>query len=104
MFIRIYNHLPPLSFTGQSKFDLFAPLRRWINSIEIHHPKTAHYFCQLIPCQCAFERDIRVFGKTYHIPGLCKLNPLYEELISLRLRSLTYLTDVCTENVNKYIC
>jgi hypothetical protein len=97
-------HSPSSTTNGQSKVDCFTPLRNWLDSIDIHHPRFAHLICRLIPCQCAFERDIRVFGKTYHIPALCKLNPLYDELVSLRLRALTYLADVCSEDVKKYIC
>jgi hypothetical protein len=87
---------------GRSKVDLLAPLRNWLDRITIHHPRFARLICRLIPCRCAFERDIRVFGKTYHIPALCKLNPLYDELIGLRFRALIYLTDVCGEDVKKY--
>jgi hypothetical protein len=99
-----HNHSHPLRKSKQPRFDLFSPFRNWLNRIEIHHPKLAHLLCQLIPCQCAFERDITLFGKTLHIPALCQLNPLYDELISLRFRALTYLADVCGEDVERYIC
>ena len=98
------THSPSLAPKERSRFDLLAPLRKWLNDIEIHHPRFAHFLCQLIPCQCAFERDITLFGCTYHIPALCKINPFYDELISLRFRALTYLTDVCGEDVERYIC
>jgi Mo-dependent nitrogenase C-terminus len=86
-------------------FDLLAPLRRWVDRIEVNNAKFAHLICRLIPCQCAFERDIQFFGrKLFHVPALCKLNPLYDEFIGLRFRALSYLTDVCGEDVTKYIC
>ncbi len=93
----------PLSVTASSSttsseaiaqkldFDLFYPLRIWLDSIEINNDKFAHLLCKLIPCTCPFERNLQIFGRTFHIPPLCKLNPLYNEVISLRLRALTYL-------------
>jgi len=87
------------------KFDIFNPLRRWVDNIEVKNSKIAHLFCQLIPCCCPFERDINLLGRTlFHIPPLCKLNPLYDEFVSLRFRSLSYLADVCGEDITKYIC
>ncbi len=99
-----HDHSHSLGKSRRSRFDLFAPFRHWLNQIEIHDSRLAHFLCQLIPCQCAFERDITLFGKTFHIPALCKLNPLYDELISLRFRALTYLAEVCGEDVERYIC
>jgi hypothetical protein len=58
----------------------------------------------MIPAQCPFERDINLFGrKIAHIPPLCKLNPLYEQFVGLRFRSLSYLADDCGEDVSEYI-
>ncbi|WP_036489265.1 Mo-dependent nitrogenase C-terminal domain-containing protein [Myxosarcina sp. GI1] len=84
--------------------DPFYPLRRWVNSIEVTNDKFAHFLCNLIPCTCPFERDVKLFSKTFHIPALCKLNPLYNEVVSLRLRALTYLEGDCGEDITKYIC
>ena len=71
----------------------------------ITSPRQAHLICQLIPCDCPFERDIILFGrKLIHIPPLCKLNPLYLECVSLRVRALTYLAEDCREDVTPYIC
>jgi hypothetical protein len=59
--------------------------------------------CKLIPAQCPFERDVKFFGHTlFHIPPLCKLNPLYEEVVALRFRGLCYLADECGEDVTPY--
>ena len=85
-------------------FDLFYPLRRWVDNIEITNDKFAHFLCNLIPCTCPFERDITIFGKTFHTPPLCKLNPLYSEVVNLRLRALSYLQGDCGEDITKYIC
>uniref|UniRef100_B8HM92 Mo-dependent nitrogenase family protein n=1 Tax=Cyanothece sp. (strain PCC 7425 / ATCC 29141) TaxID=395961 RepID=B8HM92_CYAP4 len=84
--------------------DWLTPLRRWLDRLTISNPKFAHLICRLIPCTCPFERDINLWGQIYHIPPLCKLNPLYNELISLRFRALSYLTDVCHEDVGRYLC
>ena len=87
------------------RHDLLAPLRRWLDSITITSPRQAHLLCRLIPCDCPFERDIKLFGRTlFRIPPLCKLNPFYTEVVSLRFRALSYLADDCGEDVTRYIC
>ncbi|MGF1575628.1 MAG: Mo-dependent nitrogenase C-terminal domain-containing protein [Cyanophyceae cyanobacterium] len=84
--------------------DPLKPLRHWMDSIEIHNPKVAHFLCRLIPPQCPFERDVTVFGrKVMHIPPMCKLNPLYDQVVNLRFRALCYLADDCREDVTKYV-
>lgn len=82
----------------KSRFDPLKPIRQWLDSIEVHDPKLAKFFCKLIPADCPFERDVILFGrKLAHIPPLCKINPLYEQLVGLRFRSLCYLVDQCGE-------
>lgn len=83
--------------------DVLMPIRRWIDRVEINDRRTAHLISRLIPAQCPFERDIRI-GRWViaHIPPLCKFNPLYEQLIGLRFRSLCYLADVCGEDIGAY--
>ncbi|MEH1781666.1 MAG: Mo-dependent nitrogenase C-terminal domain-containing protein [Nostoc sp.] len=83
--------------------DLLHPVREWLKTIEIHHSKVAHFLCKAIPAQCPFERDITLFGrKLLHIPPMCKLNPLYEEVVGLRFKALCYLADECGEDVTAY--
>ncbi|MDJ0713116.1 MAG: Mo-dependent nitrogenase C-terminal domain-containing protein [Prochloraceae cyanobacterium] len=93
-------------YKKNSIFDLLLyPLRHWVNNIEIENPQMAHLICSVISCNCPFERDVTFFGKKlFHIPPLCKLNPLYEQFMGLRFKALSYLTDVCGEDVTKYIC
>ncbi len=87
----------------QSQNDLLQPVRHWMESREINNPKLAHFLCQLIPAQCPFERDIKLFGrKLFHIPPMCKLNPLYEQVVGLRFKALCYLADECGEDVTAY--
>lgn len=89
---------------SQIHFDLLNPLRQWLDGIEIQNRKVARFLSKLIPAQCPFERDIQLFGrKLGHIPPLCKLNPLYEQLVGLRFRSLCYLVDQCGEDVQSYL-
>lgn len=84
-------------------FDLLKPMRQWIDRIDVHNPQLAHIICHLIPAQCPFERDIKLFGHTlFHIPPLCKLNPFYEEVVGLRFRALCYLADECGEDISAY--
>lgn len=79
------------------------PIREWLNKLEINNPALAHFICRIVPVQCPFERDICFFGRTLiHIPPLCKLNPLYEEVTGLRFRALCYLADECGEDVRCY--
>jgi len=92
------------SFTQiQSQNDFLQPIRQWMESREINNPKLAHFLCKLIPAQCPFERDIKLFGrKLFHIPPMCKLNPLYEQVVGLRFKALCYLADECGEDVTAY--
>lgn len=89
---------------GRAKsFDWLHPVRQWLNQLEIKHIAMAHLLCRAIPTQCPFERDIYLFGRQVgYIPPLCKLNPLYEEVVSLRFRALCYLADDCNEDVSCY--
>ncbi len=81
------------------KGDILQPLRQWMDGIQISDRQLAHRLCKLIPAQCPFERDVKLFSKTlFHIPPMCKLNPLYEELVGLRFRALCYLADECGED------
>jgi tellurite resistance protein len=84
--------------------DPLHPLRDWLDGLEMHDPRIARFLCKMIPPQCPFERDIKLFGKkVVHIPPLCKLNPIYEQLVGLRFRALSYLADDCHEDVSPYI-
>lgn len=92
-----------VTLTAKTPLDLLQPLRQWLDGIEMHNPKVAQFLAKMIPAQCPFERDIKLFGFTIlHIPPLCKLNPLYDELVSLRFRALCYLVDQCGEDIQSY--
>ncbi|WP_421655610.1 Mo-dependent nitrogenase C-terminal domain-containing protein [Leptothermofonsia sp. ETS-13] len=81
-------------------FSILNPIRHWLDGLQIDNPKLARFLYKAIPGQCPFERDVILFGrKLAHIPPLCKLNPLYEQLVGLRFRSICYLVDVCGESI-----
>ncbi|WP_448571364.1 Mo-dependent nitrogenase C-terminal domain-containing protein [Trichothermofontia sp.] len=95
--------IPAAASVGKPSVDLLQPLRSWLDQVRICNAQQAHKLCRLIPSQCPFERDIKVFGRTLlHIPPLCKFNPLYDELIALRFRALCYLADECGEDISAY--
>ncbi|BAY09517.1 Mo-dependent nitrogenase C-terminal domain-containing protein [Calothrix sp. NIES-2098] len=84
--------------------DALTPLRDWMDGLDIQDPRVARFLCKMIPSQCPFERDVTLFGrKIVHIPPLCKINPLYEQMVGLRFRALSYLADECGEDVSPYI-
>lgn len=79
---------------------LFGPA---LSQVQLNDPETARFICRLIPANCPFERDVVVWGhKLFHIPALCKLNPLYDQLVELRFRALVFLADECGEDVTPY--
>ena len=82
---------------------VLSPIKDWLDGWDIHDPKVAHMICKMIPSQCPFERDVVIFGKKVaHIPAMCKLNPVYDQLVGLRFRALSYLADECQEDVSRY--
>ncbi|MEB3322476.1 MAG: Mo-dependent nitrogenase C-terminal domain-containing protein [Synechococcaceae cyanobacterium] len=69
-------------------------VRRWLDGIDPREPAVARFLVRLIPAQCPFERDVTLFGrKVVHIPPMCKINPLYEQLVALRFRCLCRLEE-----------
>jgi len=94
---------PRFRFLELATIDLLKPLRKWVDNLVIQDSAIAHRICALIPTQCPFARDVKLFGRTVlHIPPLCKLNPLYDELVGLRFRAICYLADECGEDVSSY--
>ena len=89
---------------GEHGIDPLKPAREWLDQLDVKDPRLARFVCKLVPSQCPFERDVTLFGrKIVHIPPMCKLNPLYEQLVGLRFRSLSYLADDCGEDVTPYL-
>lgn len=89
--------------TTKKKIDLWHPLRQTLDRLDVKDRELAHRLCQMIPSQCPFERDVKLFGRIlFHIPPMCKINPLYEEVMGLRFRALCFLADECGEDVSIY--
>lgn len=83
--------------------NVLQPVKDWLDGWEIQDPKVAHFVCKMIPSQCPFERDVVLFGrKIVHIPAMCQINPLYEQLVGMRFRALCYLADDCKEDISSY--
>ncbi|MBD2559926.1 MULTISPECIES: Mo-dependent nitrogenase C-terminal domain-containing protein [Nostoc] len=94
----------PTPALTKPQIDALHPLRDWLDGLDIQDPRVARFLCKMIPSQCPFERDVTLFGrKIVHIPPMCKINPLYEQLVGLRFRALSYLADKCGEDVSPYI-
>ena len=75
-------------------FFLFDFVKQKLDSVEIKSPTLARWLCRIIPNSCPFEREIRFFNHIIlTIPPLCKLNPFYEQLVTLRFKSLIYLSE-----------
>ena len=88
------------SLLSNKSLDILNPIRRRIECIRVDNQQTAHRIVSLIPGDCPFERDLKLFGRIIaHIPPMCKLNPLYEQLMMLRFRALCYLVDECGEDI-----
>jgi len=91
------------SYGQKPHFDLLHPLKQWLDNTAIKSPKLARLLCKFIPSQCPFEREVKIGDRTlFHIPPLCKLNPLYEQVVGLRFRALCYLADECGVDVTPY--
>ena len=91
--------------SGQDKgLEPLKPAREWLDQLEVKDPRLARFICKMVPAQCPFERDVTLFKKKIvHIPPMCKLNPLYDQLVGLRFRALSYLADDCGEDVTPYL-
>ena len=104
----LYNRNAPSEVAGgiakDHGIEPLKPAREWLDQLEVHDPRLARFVCKLVPSQCPFERDVTLFGrKIVHIPPMCKLNPLYDQLVGLRFRALSYLADDCGEDVTPYL-
>ena len=83
-----------------SEQELLHSIRQWLKSTEVNNPKIAKLFCRIIPSRCPFEREIKLFDHTlFRIPPLCKLNPLYQELVDFRFKCLSFLVDERGEDI-----
>ncbi|MBN3939046.1 MAG: Mo-dependent nitrogenase C-terminal domain-containing protein [Nostoc sp.] len=94
-----------MNFLNKANLDnsLLKQIRDQLESVEIHNYNLARLLCKIIPSNCPFERTVKLFGRTLlRIPPLCKLNPLYEQIVTLRFKCLLYLVNECGEDARKY--
>jgi tellurite resistance protein len=96
---------PETEKTGEANHpDLLQPVKKWLDGMDVNDPRVARFLCKMIPSECPFERDIKLFGKKIiHIPPMCKINPLYDQMVGLRFRSLSFLADDCKEDITPYL-
>jgi len=87
---RTDQQLGSLLHAGDSALD---PLQQWLDAFDPGEERISSFIVCLIPSQCPLERDIILFGrKLVHIPPMCKVNPLNEQLVALRFRCLGHLS------------
>jgi len=102
--VGVASPLSPPAEHSKGGIDPLKPAREWLDQLSVEDPRLARFVCKLVPSQCPFERDVKVFGhKVVHIPPMCKINPLYEQLVGLRFRALSYLADDVGEDVSAYL-
>jgi Mo-dependent nitrogenase C-terminus len=95
--------LPVGHYNPLCNFEPLRPLRQWLHNWTFSDIETAHRICKFIPSHCPFEHDIKLWGRTIaHIPPLCKLNPLFDEVVELSFRALCYLADQCGQDISQY--
>ncbi len=88
---------------NRQPLNILEPMQRKLENLEINSEQLARKIVKLIPSQCPFAREVRLFNRVlFRIPALCKLNPFYEQLTALRFRALCFLADQCGEDVSIY--
>ncbi len=89
----LIGSLIPCSHRSAQRWTPLDSVKEWLDAFDPCDERIASFIVQLIPPQCPFERDILLFGlKLVHIPALCKVNPLFDQLVALRFRCLGHLT------------
>lgn len=68
-------------------------LRNYLNSLDVSNKAIAQVICFLIPSACPFARTLQILNRKIVIPPLCKLNPVYDELMKLRFKALGVIHD-----------
>ncbi|AFZ46272.1 Mo-dependent nitrogenase family protein [Cyanobacterium stanieri PCC 7202] len=99
------NIYAPRMITKWSRAIALTPsniIKQKLDSWEVREKEMAKRIVSLIPNQCPFAKDIYLFNKRlFTIPPLCKLNPFYEDLMMLRFRALSYLSEI-GEDITPY--
>jgi Mo-dependent nitrogenase C-terminus len=69
-------------------------IKQLLDNIQVENVNQANLLCNLIPAVCPFARIICVGKVQVVIPPLCKINPLYDDLMMLRFKAQCYLAEV----------
>ena len=89
----LIKSLVPCSSRETQLWKPLDPLKQWLDDLDPRDERISSFIVQLIPSQCPFERDIILFGRTLvHVPAMCKINPLYQQLVALCFRCLGHLS------------
>ena len=89
----LIHSLDPCSAWITKPWKPLDPLKQWLDELDPGDVRLSSFLVHLIPSQCPFERDIILFGhKLVHIPPMCKINPLYDQMVALRFRCLGHLS------------
>lgn len=98
----LHQNLESASHQDEHHPCVLEPVKEWLDHMDIRDSRLANLICRAVPAQCPFERDVYLFGrKIMHIPAMCEINPLFDQLVGLRFRSLSYLADK-GEDISKY--
>lgn len=87
-----FIHFPFTASRLNPTFAPLAPIRRWMNTIEVGNVLVAQMICHLVPNTCSSAHEIRFFDRTWFtVPSICQVNPFKDELIDLRFRAADFL-------------
>ena len=88
-------HVLPYSRCHQANNERLQPLLLQITEILFSiKVEVAKLVSSVIPASCPFARNLSVCGYSIHIPPLCKFNPLYPQLMSLRFQAMTFISQI----------
>ena len=85
-------------------FDPLKPLRNWLENLNISNPQASAQAVSTDPIPMSLSSAISIYlgARSYIFPPMCKLNPLYEEVVMLRFKAMCYLADECGEDISQY--
>jgi tellurite resistance protein len=67
---------PPRAPEEGHSLEPLKPAKEWLDQLEVSDPRLARFICKLVPPQCPFERDVKLFGrKIVHIPPCASSTP-----------------------------
>ena len=80
------------SFEVTQPWKPFAPLKQWLDSLDLGDEMIFSFVVQLFPSQCPFERDFIFLVACWSLsfPPMCKIHPLFEQLVALRFRCICH--------------